>query len=88
MKYPKRSAKQVKELISMRMTNRKDHVSVALGECDEDMERIHIKYPHMYSISINTIQWILKETGFEVHQIITWWFPGKTNILLVRNLKK
>ena len=79
------NAKQVKKLISDKMTNKKEGISVELGECDEDVERIHIKYPHMYSISLNPILDILRKHKFEIHQIVTWWFPDKTSILLIRN---
>lgn len=70
------------------MTNRKKGVSVMLGECDDDMERIHIKYPHMASISLNPILSILKKHNFNIHQIISWWFPGKNTLLLIRNKKQ
>lgn len=79
------NAKQVKKIIAKKMTNRKKGISVMLGECDEFMDRIHIKFPTGDSISVNPIVDILKKHDFEIHQIISWWFPGKQNILLIRD---
>lgn len=86
-----KTAKFVKKLISDKMTNRKRGVSVMLGECDEDMERIHIKFPIKFShISLNPIQEILKKYNVRVAQVIQFWFEneGKNSILLIRDLKK
>jgi len=80
------NAKGVRDIISDRMTNRAKGVSVMLGECDEDLERIHLKFPHGDSISLQPILPTLRKHGFEVHQIISWWFPGKYTILLIRVL--
>ncbi len=84
-----KTAKFVKKLISDKMTNRKRGVSVMLGECDEDMERIHIKFPIEFShISLNPIQEILKKYNIRVAQVIQFWFEneGKNSILLIRDL--
>jgi len=81
-------SRQVKQLISKKMTNRKLGISVMLGVCDTDMERIHIKYDKDGSVSLNPILPILKKHNFEVHQIISWWFPNKNTILLIREPKK
>ncbi len=81
------NAKQVKKLISKQMTNRKLGISLMLGECDDDMERIHIKFPTGSSISLNPIINILRKHRFEIHQIISWWFVGKQSILLIREQK-
>lgn len=85
-----KSIKYVKKLISDKMTNRKEGISVMLGECDEDMERIHIKFPINFSyLSLNPIQEILKKYNIRIAQIIQFWFAneGKNNILLIRDLK-
>jgi len=84
------SIKQIKELISDKMTNRKKRISVMLGECDDDMDRIHIKFPISFShISLNPIQEILERHHIRVAQIIQFWFAdeGKNNILLIRDKK-
>ena len=80
--------KRIKKLISDKMTDRKKGVSVMLGECDEDMDRIHIKFPINFShISLNPIQEILKKYNIRVAQVIQFWFAneGKNNILLIRD---
>ncbi len=85
-----KSIKFVKKLISDKMTNRKQGISVMLGECDDCMERIHIKFPIKFSyLSLNPIQEILKKYNIRVAQIIQFWFAneGKNNILLIRDLK-
>lgn len=80
--------KKIKKLISDKMTDRKKGVSVMLGECDEDMDRIHIKFPINFShISLNPIQEILQKHNIRVAQVIQFWFAneGKNNILLIRD---
>jgi len=79
------NAKAVKKLISDVMTNRKKHVSVALGECGYDRDRILIKYPIGESISLNCLNPILIKHNFKLAQILSWWFPGKNTLLLIRN---
>lgn len=83
-----KTAKEVKNMISKRITNRKKGVSVMLGECDEQYHRIHIKFPAGGSISLNPVWDILVMYDFRIAQIISWWFPGKQTILLVRNTGK
>ena len=79
-----KSAKEVKHMMSKIMTNHKEHVSVMLGECDRNYDRIHIKFPIGNSISLNPIWHLMTHYDFKVAQIIAWWFPGKYTILLVR----
>ena len=86
-----KSIRFIKKLISDQMTNKKKGISVLLGECDEDMERIHIKFPTKFSyISLHPIQHILEKYNVRVAQVIQFWFAneGKNNILLIRDLKK
>ena len=82
------NAKAVKKLISDIMTNRKEGVSVVLGECD-DMDRIEIKYPKIKNnyISLNPIVDILRKHNFYVAQIIDFYYDTKRVVLLIRNKK-
>lgn len=78
--------KRVKQLIAKQMNDRKHRVSVALGECDPNYERILIKYPKRSSyLSLNPITKILKQTGFYVAQVCDFWENEKRIILLIRD---
>ena len=82
-------AKQVKKLIAKEMNNRKGRVSVALGECDDQYERILIHFPANFNyISLNPIYNILKKSGFYVAQVVSFWQHPKLSILLIREPKK
>ena len=84
----KYSIKQIKKLISDKMTNRRKGISVMLGECDSDMDRIHIKFPiHFSDISLNPIREILERHHVRVAQVIQFWFADedKNTILLIRD---
>jgi len=83
------NAKLVKKLIAKKMNDRKHRISVALGECDPNYERIEIKYPKtaLY-LSLNPITKILEETGFYVAQVIDFYEDEKRVILLCREPKR
>ena len=83
-------AKQVKKLISDKMTNRKEGVSVVLGECDPNYERIEIKYPKSeYNyLSLNPITTLLKKHNFYVAQVIDFYYDTKRVVLLIREPNK
>ena len=83
-------AKQVKKLIHEKMTNRTEGVSVVLGECDPNYERIEIKYPKTENgyLSLNPITTILKKHNFYVAQIIDFYYDTKRVILLIREPRK
>ena len=67
------------------MNNRKGRVSVKLGECDDQYERIEIKYPKTTDhISLNPITKILKDNRFYVAQIIDFYEDKKRVVLLIR----
>jgi len=81
------TAKQVKDQIAEKVSHHKSGISVYLGECDDDIERIEIRYPkQMDYFSLNPIRNILKESGFYVAQIIDFYFTLKRVILLIRDL--
>jgi len=81
-------AKRVKKLISDKMTNRKEGISVVLGECDENYERIEIKYRKTnFYLSLNPITEILQRNNFYVAQVIDFYYDLKRVILLIRQPK-
>jgi hypothetical protein len=83
------NAKQVKQLISKEMTNSKKRISVRLGECDANYERIEINYPQTIDyVSLNSIIDILKKHNFYIAQILNFFYPVKTTILLIREPAK
>jgi len=85
IKFRKISAKKVKKLIADKMNNRKERVSVKLGECDDQYERIEIKYPKSKDhISLNPIQKLLRDQRFYVAQIIDFYEDKKRVVLLIR----
>ena len=81
------SPKKIKKLIAQKMNNRKEGVSVSLGECDPNFDRIIIKYRKQHSISLNPIKDILKKHDFYIAQILEWWDDNKTVILICRGYK-
>lgn len=84
-------AKVVKKLIAERMNDRKKRISVALGECDFQFDRILIHYPKNLedgTLLLNSITEILKKTNFYIVQIVDWWQKGKNTILICRGYKK
>lgn len=86
----KTDPKTVKKLIAEHMNDRKRRISVELGECDFQFDRILIHYPRKLddgTLSLNPIRYILKETNFFVAQIVDWWKDGKNTILICRGYK-
>lgn len=82
------SSKKVKKQIAVAMNDRKERISVALGESDGNYDRIEIKYPKTADhISLNPIQKILKKSGFYVAQVIDFYDKEKRVILLCREGK-
>ncbi len=82
------SSKKVKKQIAVAMNNRKERISVALGESDGNYDRIMIKYPKSKDfISLNPIQAILKKSEFYVAQVIDFYENEKRVILLCREGK-
>lgn len=82
--------KIVKKLIADEMNDRKKRISVELGECDFQFDRILIHYPRNLAdgtLSLNPIRHILKETNFFIAQIVDWWKPGKNTVLICRGYK-
>jgi len=78
-------SKQVKQLIAKAINNRKERISVALGESDGNYDRIEIKYPKNTDyISLNPITKILLKHQFYVAQIIDFYEKDKRVILLCR----
>jgi len=78
-------SKEVKQLIAKAMNDRKERISVALGESDGNYDRIMIKYPKTKCyLSLNPIQKILTKTGFYVAQVIDFYENEKRVILLCR----
>lgn len=83
------SPKEVKKLIAEKMNDRKKRISVALGECDFQFDRILIHYPkNLDTLILNPITDILKKTNFYVAQIVDWWQAGKNTVLICRGYKK
>lgn len=85
------SPKYVKKLIAEKMNDKKTRVSVSLGECDSQFDRIEIHYPKNLedgTLSLNPIRDILKKTNFFVAQILDWWKDGKNTVLICRGYKK
>lgn len=81
--------KLVKKLIAEKMNDRKKRISVELGECDFQFDRILIHYPRsLDTVLLNPITGILKKTNFYVAQIVDWWKDGKNTILICRGYKK
>lgn len=82
-------AKQIKKLIAKTMNNRKKGISVALGECDDQYERILIHFPANFDyLFLFSIQDILKKSGFYIAQVASFWQPLKLTILLIREPKQ
>ena len=82
-------AKQVKKLIAIAMNDRKKGISVVLGECDDQYERILIHFPPNFDyLFLFPIQDILRKTGFCVAQVVSFWQPPKLSVLLIREPKK
>ena len=81
-------AKQVKKLIAKAMNDRNKGISVALGECDDQYERILIHFPSNFAyLFLFPIQDILRKSGFYVAQVISFWQPPKLSVLLIREPK-
>lgn len=75
----------MKKLIADKMNDRKKGISVMLDECDDQYERIQIKYPKKAQhLSLNPITRILKDHNFYVAQIIDFYENKKRVVLLVR----
>jgi len=80
------SSKRVKKMISDKITNRKNGVSVRLGESDEYHDRIEINISKTSPyLSLNPIQDILKRNNFHVAQILDFYYNDKLTVLLIRN---
>ncbi len=80
-----KSSKYVKKLIAERMNNRKEGISVALGDSDGNYDRIEIKYPKNKDyLSLNPITTIIEQNNFYVAQIIDFYDMEKRVILLCR----
>ncbi len=78
-------SKQVKQLIAKAINNRKERISVALGESDGNYDRIEIKYPkNALYFSLNPITKILLKHQFYVAQIIDFYEKDKRVVLLCR----
>lgn len=85
LKFRRLSPKRVKKLIADKMNSRKEKISVKLGECDSQYERIEIKYPKTKDyLSLNPIQKILHDQRFYVAQIIDFYEDKKRVVLLIR----
>ncbi len=81
-----KSSKLVKELIAEQMNNRKEGISVALGDSDGNYDRIEIKYPKNKDyLSLNPITDIIRKHKFYVAQIIEFYDDEKRVILLCRD---
>ena len=84
------SAKKVKKLISEHFTDRKKGISVSLWQqnCDDDMDRIVIKFPRNFNDYIG-FTWvkekILDKYGFHIAQVMGFMENKKLWILLVRD---
>lgn len=81
-----KTAKQVKQLISNVLTDRKAGISVKLGESDNVMDRIEINFKE--NVSFNPIKKILQKQNFFIAQIINFYYPNKRTALLIRYKKK
>lgn len=81
-----KSAKEVKRLISERLTDRNEGISVKLGQCDSSMDRIEINFKS--SVSFNMIQKILEKEKFFIAQILDFYYNNKKTALLIRDKKK
>ena len=83
-----KSSKYVKKLIAEKMNNRKNGISVALGDSDGNYDRIEIKYPKNADyLSLNPITTIIQKNNFYVAQIIDFYDMEKRIILLCRETR-
>lgn len=82
------NAKKVKQLIAEKMNDRKKGISVALGEIDDNFDRIEIKYPkNSLYLSLNPITQIINKNNFFVAQVIDFYEEKKRVVLLCRGYK-
>jgi len=80
------NSKEVKKLISDKMTDRKRGITVVHGDNDDEIDRIEIKYPKGdYHLTLNPIKEIIEKHGFHVAQLINFYYDNKMVCLLIRD---
>jgi len=84
--------KQVKKIVSERLTDRKKGISVSLWqpEANDDIDRIVIKFPRTYTdfLGLTVLDDFLKKNKFHVAQIMGFMEEAKLWVLLIRDRRK
>ena len=88
-----KTVKEVKKLVAEHMNDRKKGISVSIWQDDsnDDIDRIVIKFPRVFSDFIgltNLTEKVLVKHGFHVAQVMGFMEYKKLWILLIRDRRK